>query len=72
MPCKITQLLIGVGVGIAISVASISVIGIAVAQSPLEHAIAQEVLTNRYEPPTSETDFRFGDHQQLRKLFLDK
>jgi hypothetical protein len=70
MASNITQLLIGAGLGIAISVAGISVVGSAVAQSPAEHAIAQEVLTNRHESPSSETEFRFGDHQQLRKLFL--
>jgi hypothetical protein len=70
MPSNVIKLLTGVGLGIGISVAGISVIGSAVAQSPVEHAIAQDALINRYESPTSETEFRFGDHQQLRKLFL--
>ena len=47
--------------------------GSAVAQSLEKQAPAapRESLPNRYEPPLSETDFRLGDHQQLRGYFLD-
>ena len=41
----------------------------AVAPSPLEQI---KSTTNRYEPPASETDFRIGDHQQLRNIFFDR
>jgi hypothetical protein len=47
-----------------------SVIAInAVAQSPVE--ATQEALTNRSTSPSSETEFRLSDHQQLKGYFLD-
>ena len=69
----ITQLVIGIAVAIGIAVVSVGAIGSAVAQSPIEKAplTAQEALTNRPEPPLSETDFRLSDRQQLRIHFLD-
>lgn len=72
MPSNITQLVVGTAVALAMTVASVIVIGSAVAQSPVEQAevIAPETLTNRYVSPISETDFRLGDRQQLRKLLL--
>ena len=72
MSNSITQLVLGTAVALTMAVAGVSVIGSAVAQSPGEHVqvIAQETLTNRYVSPVSETDFRLGDHQQLRKHFL--
>jgi hypothetical protein len=44
----------------------------ACAQSPTEQArtLQQEVLVNRLDQPHSETDFRLGDHQQLKGYFL--
>ena len=68
---SITQLIIGTAA--AMSVVAVSAIGSAVAQSPIEKAqlTAQEALTNRPEPPLSETDFRLSDRQQLRIHFLD-
>jgi len=73
MPRSITQLVIGIAVAIGIAVVSVGAIGSAVAQSPIEKAqlTAQEALTNRPEPPLSETDFRLSDRQQLRGYFLD-
>ena len=67
MRASITQLII------AAVVATIIASGSAVAQSLAEQAPAapQESLPNRYEPPFSETDFRLGDHQQLRGYFLE-
>ena len=67
MPTSITQLTI------ATVVATIIASGSAVAQSLEKQAPAapRESLPNRYEPPLSETDFRLGDHQQLRGYFLD-
>ncbi len=72
MANSITQRIIGTALASAMAFAGVSVIGSAVAQSPVEqgNVIAQETLTNRYASPVSETDFRFGDHQQLKKLFL--
>jgi hypothetical protein len=70
MPSSISQLVIGTALAIAMACVSVSAIGSAVAQSPVEHTRAQEALTNRYEAPVSETDFRFGEHQQLRRLLL--
>jgi hypothetical protein len=71
MPSSTTQLAIAAAVALAM-VASASVIDSADAQLPAEQAelIAQEPLTNRHASPVSETDFRLGDHQQLRRLFL--
>ena len=72
MPSSITQLVIGIAVAIGIAVVSVGAIGSAVAQSPIEKAqlTAQEALTNRPEPPLSETDFRLSDRQQLKSIFL--
>jgi hypothetical protein len=72
MPSTITQPVVGIAVALAMTFVSISVIGSAVAQSPVERAevTAEETLINRHVSPVSETDFRLGDHQQLRKLFL--
>jgi hypothetical protein len=73
MPSSITQLVIGIAVAIGIAVVSVGAIGSSVAESPIEKAqlTAQEALTNRPEPPLSETDFRLSDRQQLRIHFLD-
>jgi hypothetical protein len=70
MPSSISQLVVGTALAMAMAALSVGAIGSAVAQSPPEQARAQETLTNRYEPPVSETDFRLGEHQQLRRLLL--
>jgi hypothetical protein len=62
---SITQLIIGTAVAVGMSVIAIS----AVAQSPVE--ATQEALTNRSTSPSSETEFRLSDHQQLKGNFLD-
>jgi hypothetical protein len=64
----ITQLIIGTAVAVGMSVVAIN----AVAQPPVEptQAVAQEaLLTNRYGSPSSETDFRLSDRQQLKSHF---
>jgi len=59
MRSNITQLIIGTAVAFGMSlVAPTQVMG-------------QEGLTNRFESPISETDFRISDRQQLRGYFLD-
>lgn len=67
MPRSISQLLIGAAAAIGFTVVGVTAIGTAVAQSPFEQT---KSTTNRYEPPVSETDFRIGDHQQLRNMFF--
>ncbi len=67
MPRSIMQLFIGITVAIGFAVVGVSAIGSAVAQSPFEQA---KSTTNREESPVSETDFRIGDHQQLRNIFF--
>jgi len=69
MPRSISQLFIGATVAIGFAVVGVTAIGSAVAQSPLEQT---KSTTNRYEPPVSETDFRIGDHQQLRNIFFGR
>lgn len=56
---------------IGMSLVAVSVLGSARAQSPAElsQVSGQEALTNRFESPVSETDFRLSDHQQLREYF---
>jgi hypothetical protein len=73
MRSNITQLMIGTAVAIGMSVVAVSAIGSAVAQSPVAptQVMGQEGLTNRFESPISETDFRLGDRQQLKGYFLD-
>ena len=72
MPTSITQLVTGMAVATGIAVAGIGIICSAVAQSTDARAqvITQEALTNRYESPVSETDFRLADHQRLRTILL--
>ena len=65
---SITQLIIGTAVAVGMSVVAIT----AVARPPIEptQAVAQEaLLTNRYGSPSSETDFRLSDRQQLKSYF---
>ena len=69
MPSSITRLVVGIAVAFGVAVVSVGPISSASAQSPIE-IIAQEALTNRFETPLSETDFRLSDWQQLRVIFL--
>jgi hypothetical protein len=73
MRSNITQLIIGTAVAIGMSVVAVSAIGSAIAQSPVAptQVMGQEGLTNRFESPISETDFRINDRQQLKGYFLD-
>jgi hypothetical protein len=73
MRSNITLLAVRTTVAIGMFFFAISEIGSALAQSPVEsaHVMGHERLTNRFESPLSETDFRLGDRQQLRGYFLD-
>jgi hypothetical protein len=57
---------------IGMSLIAVSVVGSARAQSPAElsQISGQEALTNRFESPVSETDFRLSDRQRLNDYFL--
>ena len=58
---------------IGVSLVAVSVLGSARAQSlaELSHVSSgQEALTNRFESPISETDFRLSDRQRLNDYFL--
>src|SRR3954453_20438473 len=57
---------------IGLSLIAVSGLGNAVAHSQVEQpqVIGQETLTNRAEPPVSETN-RLSDHQQLKSLFSE-
>jgi hypothetical protein len=72
MPHTITQLMIGTAVGLAMTAASVGIIGSAGAGSQVgrAEAITHETLVNRHTSPSSETEFRLGDHQQLKRLFV--
>ena len=56
---------------IGMSLVAVSVLGSARAQSSTElsQVGGQEALTNRFESPVSEMDFRLSDRQQLREYF---
>jgi hypothetical protein len=73
VPSSITQRVIGIVAAIGMVAVSIGVIGNATAQSAMEQVQTPPKgdLTNRYETQSSELDFRLGDHQQLRRMFLD-
>jgi hypothetical protein len=64
MRTSITQLII------AAAVATVTASGTPVARALAAPPVPQDSLPNRYEPPFPETDFQFGDHQQLRGYFL--
>jgi hypothetical protein len=72
MPHSIAQLTIGTAVALAMTAASVGIIGSAVAGSQVGRAdvIMDEMLINRHSSPSSETDFRLGDYQQLKRLFV--
>jgi hypothetical protein len=67
---SITHLII---IGTALAVGMSAVALSAIAHSPVEptQVIGQEALTNRFTSPSSETEFRLSDHQQLKGYFLD-
>jgi hypothetical protein len=73
MRSNITKFIIGTAVAFGMSLITVTAIGTAVAQSPVAptEVMGQEGLTNRFESPISETDFRISDRQQLRGYFLD-
>jgi hypothetical protein len=54
MPASITRLMIGTAMASAIAVVSTSQAGSA---QSLTQLFSHEELTNRYQPPVSETDF---------------
>jgi hypothetical protein len=56
-----------------LSLIAVSALCSAVAHSQVEQpqVIGQETLTNRSEPPVSETN-RLSDHQQLKAYFLNR
>jgi hypothetical protein len=56
-------------VAIGVAVVGASAIGIAAAQSSHEQA---KTTTHRIMATVLKTEFRIGDHQQLRKIFLGK
>jgi phage-related minor tail protein len=71
---RITQLVIGIAAAIGMAAVGVGAIGNdAVAQSTVEQAQTSPKggLTHRYETPSSELDFRLGDHQQLKRMLLD-
>jgi hypothetical protein len=72
MPSSITRLAIGTAVAIGLAI-GVTAIGSAVAQSTVERpeTIATDGLTSRPGSRAPETKFGLGDHQQLRRLFLD-
>jgi len=57
---------------VGLSLIAVSALGSVVAHSQVElqQVIGQETLTNRAEPPVSETN-RLSDHQQLKAYFLN-
>ena len=66
MPSSISKFVM-VTVAIGVAVVGASAIGIAAAQSSHEQA---KTTTHRIMATVLKTEFRIGDHQQLRKIFL--
>jgi hypothetical protein len=66
MPRRISKFVI-VTVAIGVAIVGASAIGIAAAHSSHEQAKA---TTHRIMATVLKTEFRIGDHQQLRKIFL--
>ena len=67
MPCSISRF-VKVAVAIGVAVVGASAIGIATAESSHEQA---KTATLRIMARVLKTEFRIGDHQQLRKIFVD-
>ena len=61
MPTEWTKLVIGMVAAMLVAAISTSTMGSAFAQARLGQ-IARDGLTNRYEPPQSETDFQVPLH----------
>jgi hypothetical protein len=61
MPTEWTKLVIGMVAAMLVAAISISTMSNAFAQARLGQ-IARDGLTNRYEPPQSETDFQLPLH----------
>ena len=61
MPTEWTKLVIGMVAAMLVAAISTSTMGSAFAQARLGQ-IARDGLTNRYEPPQSETDFQLSLH----------
>jgi hypothetical protein len=68
MPRSISKFVI-VTVAIGVAIVGASAIGIAAAHSSHEQAKA---TTHRIMATVLKTEFRIGDHQQLRKIFLSE
>jgi hypothetical protein len=66
MPRSISKFVMG-AVAIGVAVVGASAIGIAAAQSSHEQA---KTTTHRFMATVRKTEFRIGDHQQLRTIFL--
>ena len=66
MPRSISRF-VKVAVAIGVAVVGASAIGIAAAQSSHEQA---KTTTHRIMATVLKTEFRIGDHQQLRKIFM--
>ena len=67
MACSISRF-VKVAAVIGVAVVGASAIGIAAAQSSHEQA---QTTTLRIMARVLKTEFRIGDHQQLRKIFVD-
>jgi hypothetical protein len=65
MPRSISKFVMVASIGVA--VVGASAIGIAAAQSSHEQA---KTTTHRIMATVLKTEFRIGDHQQLKKIFL--
>ena len=65
---SITQLIIGTAVGIGMTVVAITAVAHPPVESP-EVVVQETLLTNRHVSPSSETDFRLSDRQQLKSYF---
>ena len=65
MPRSISKFVI-MAVAIAVALVGATTLGIAAAQSALEHA----KTINRIKPSVSETDFHISHHQQVRNIFF--
>jgi adenylate kinase len=66
MPRSISRF-VKVAVAIGVAVVGASAIGIAAAQSSHEQA---KTTAHRIMAKVLKTEFRIGDHQQLRKIFM--
>ena len=66
MQCNIGRF-VKVAAAIGLAVVGASAIGIAAAQSSHEQA---QTTTQRIMARVLKTEFRIGDHQQLRKIFM--